>query len=78
MKKTRYIIKSNQKPPVIIYTDYSTAIPISKQTILNTTSTDKLNLRLIRASQYLSAFNLELRHKAGKSNIVPDALSRLL
>ena len=77
VKKTRHMIESNQKPPVIVYTDHSAAVPISKQTTLNTTSTDKLNLRLIRASQYLSSFNLELRHKAGKSNTVPDALSRL-
>lgn len=65
------------KPPVIVYADHSAAVPISKQTSLKTTSTDKLNLRLVRASQYLSAFNIELRHKAGKTNIVPDALSRL-
>ena len=71
------MIESNLKPPVIVYTDHSAAVPISKQTTLNTTSTNKLNLRLIRASQYLSAFNLELRHKAGKSNVVPNALSRL-
>ena len=77
VKKIRHMIESNLKPPVVVYTDHSAAVPISKQTTLNTTSTDKLNLRLVRASQYLSAFNLELRHKAGKSNIVPDALSRL-
>ena len=77
VKKIRHMIESNRKPPVIVYTDHSAAVPISKQTSLNTTSTDKLNLRLVRASQYLSAFNLELRHKAGKSNTVPDALSRL-
>ena len=52
-------------------------MPISKQTSLKTTSTDKLNLRLVRASQYLSVFNIELRYKAGKSNIVPNALLRL-
>lgn len=77
VKKVRHMIESNRKPPTIIYTDHSAAVPISKQTTLNTTSTDKLNLRLVRASQYLSSFNLELRHKAGKSNTVPDALSRL-
>lgn len=77
VKKIRHMLESNLKPPIVIYTDHSAAVPISKQTSLNTTSTDKLNLRLIRASQYLSAFNLELRHKAGKSNTVPDALSRL-
>ena len=77
VKKIRYMVDSTCKPPTIIYTDHSAAIPISKQTTLNSTSTDKLNLRLVRASQYLSAFNIELRHKAGKSNTVPDALSRL-
>ena len=77
VKKIRHMIESSLKPPVVVYTDHSAAVPISKQTTLNTTSTDKLNLRLVRASQYLSAFNLELRHKAGKSNTVPDALSRL-
>lgn len=77
VKKIRHMLESNLRPPVVIYTDHSAAVPISRQTSLNTTSTDKLNLRLVRASQYLSAFNLELRHKAGKSNTVPDALSRL-
>ena len=71
------MIDSTEKPPVIIYTDHSAAVPISRQTTLNTTSTNKLNLQLVRASQYLSAFNIELRHKAGKTNVVSDALSRL-
>ena len=78
VKKVRYIVEANLKPLVIIYTDYLAAVPILRQTLLNTASTNKLNLRLVRASQYLSSFNLELRYKAGKSNIVPDALSRLL
>ena len=78
VKKIRHIIKSSQKPPVVVYTNHSAAISISKQTILNISSTNKLNLRLIRAFQYLSSFNLELRHKAGKTNIVLNALSRLL
>ena len=50
---------------------------ISKQTSLKTTSTNKLNLRLVRASQYLLAFNIELRYQVGKSNIVPNTLLRL-
>ena len=62
---------------VIIYTDHSVAIFISRQTILIISSTDKLNLRLVRASQYLSSFNLILRHKIDKFNVVSDALSRL-
>ena len=77
VKKIRHLIESSQVPPVVVYTDHSAAVPISKQTTLTTSSTDKLNLRLVRASQYLSSFNLSIRHKAGKSNVVPDALSRL-
>ena len=77
VKKIRWMIDSILAPPVIIYTDHSAAIPISRQTTLTISSTDKLNLRLVRASQYLSSFNLILRHKAGKFNVVPDALSRL-
>ena len=77
VRKIRHMIESSKIPLTIIYTDYSAAIPISKQTSLTSLSTDKLNLRLIRASQYLSQFNLELRHKSGKENTVPDALSRL-
>jgi len=44
---------------------------------MTTASTDKLNLRLVRASDYIQRFDLELRHKPGKQHIVPDALSRL-
>ena len=40
-------------------------------------STKKLNLRLIRASEYLQRFRLDVRYKPGKSNTVPDALSSL-
>lgn len=78
VKKIRHMIESSSVPPVVIYTDHSAAVPISRQTTLTTSSTDKLNLRLVRASQYLSSFNLAIRHKTGKSNVVPDALSRLL
>ena len=41
-------------------------------------NTNKLNLRLVCASQYLSIFELDIRYKLGKKNIVPDTLSRLL
>jgi hypothetical protein len=32
---------------------------------------------LVRASNYLQQFNLNVHHKPGKEHIVPDALSRL-
>ncbi len=76
IKKIRYIIKASEYLTVI-YTDHSAAVAIVRQTSLNTISTEKLNLRLVRASEYLQRFRLDVRYKPGKSNIVPDTLSRL-
>ena len=45
---------------------------------MTTSSTAKLNLRFIRASEYIQRFrSLEFRHKSGKQHVVSDALSRL-
>ena len=76
LRKTRHLIDSACQPP-IIYTDHGAAVGISRQETLSTSSTDKLNLRLVRASEYIQRFNLIIRHKPGKKHIVPDALSRL-
>ena len=77
VRKVRHLIEASKQLPTIIYTDHSAAVPISRQTSLSSSSTDKLNLRLVRASQYLSQFDLVVKHKPGTSNVVPDALSRL-
>ena len=50
---------------------------IATQTTMKSVNSDKLNKRLIRASQYLSQFKMEIKHKPGRANIIPDALSRL-
>ena len=71
------MMKSIKKLSVVVYIDYSAAVSISRQISLTTSSTDKLNLRLVRASQYLSMFDLFVRHKANKTNIVSNTLSRL-
>ena len=76
VKKIRHMVEA-AKDYTIIYTDHSAAVSIVRQTSLNTTSIDKLNLRLVRASEYLQRFRLDVRYKPGKANIVPDALSRL-
>ena len=36
-----------------------------------------MNVKLIRISQFLRQFDLQVTHKPGKEHIVPDALSRL-
>ena len=76
LSKVRHMVES--APTTIVYTDHGAALGISKQTTLTTSSTAKLNLRLVRASDYIQRFrNLHFRHKPGKQHIVPDALSRL-
>lgn len=62
---------------IVIYIDYAIALDIVRQTSLITTSTNKLNFRLIRISNYLQRFNLDIRHKLDKQHIMSNALSRL-
>ena len=76
IRKIRHLIETS-KGPTIFYTDHGAALSIARQTTLSTSSTDKLNLRLVRASDYVQRFNIILRHKPGKQHTVPDALSRL-
>ncbi len=76
IRKIRHMIESSKKP-TILFTDHGSALGIAKQTSLTTSSTDRLNLRLIRASEYIQRFNIIIKHKPGKQHIVPDALSRL-
>lgn len=75
VRRIRHMIEAAVK--TIVYTDHVSNVSIVLQTILSTSNVDKLNPRLIRASQYLSQFPIEVRWKPGKSRIVPDALSRL-
>ncbi|SLM38758.1 reverse partial [Lasallia pustulata] len=76
IKKLCHLIDSTAKP-VIVYTDHSAITSIARQTTLSSSNTDKLNNRLIRASQYLAQFNIDVRYKPGKHHLVPDALLRL-
>jgi hypothetical protein len=76
VSKLRHLINSSPRP-TIVYTDHSAAIWIARQTSLITTSTEKLNLRLVRASAFLSQFDLDVRFRPGKEHVIADALSRL-
>lgn len=59
----------------VCFTDHAATVAIVKQKSLTTSSANILNLRLIRASQYLSQFKLKVVHKPGIIHVVPDALS---
>ena len=76
LKKIRHIMKSSISSS-IIYTDHDASLSIAKQTSLTTFFTDKLNLRLVRAFEYIQKFDLTIRHKSNKLHFVSNALSRL-
>lgn len=76
VRKIRYLIETASK--TIVVTDHSATAGIAKATSLKSVNVDTLNLRLSRASQYLSQFaSLFVIHKPGRLHVVPDALSRL-
>ncbi len=77
LKKTHHLIEAAEQS-TIIYTDHTAAVKIECQFSLNTTAVKKLNLRLVRASEYLQCFQLKIRYKSEKTNIIPDTLFRLL
>ena len=65
-------------PKTMVYTDHGSALPIAKQTTLSTSSTIRLNLRVVRASEYIQRFrNIEFRYKPRAKYIVLDVVSRL-
>lgn len=77
LRKICHLIKSI-KTLIIIYIDHEIALKIAKQINLFTFSTNKLNLRLVRAFDYIQRFSLIIRHKSEKLHVVLDALFRLL
>jgi hypothetical protein len=61
IKKMRNIIKSSTKS-IIFYINHSAVIDIVKIISLTSSNIDKLNNRFIRANQYLSQFQLDVRY----------------
>lgn len=74
--KTRHLIEAAETP-TIVYTDHGASLKIAKQTAFLISSTDKLNLRVIRTSDYVQRFPLVIKYKPSKHHIIPDAVSRL-
>jgi hypothetical protein len=60
-----------------IFTNHGVIIGIVKQKSIETESIKRSNLLLVRASNYLQSFNLEITHKPGIEHVVLDVLSRL-
>ena len=76
IRKIRHMIKSF-KVSFIFYTNHEASLKVAKQTSLTTSSTDKLNLRLVRVFDYIQRFDIFIRHKLKIIHIVSNALSRL-
>jgi hypothetical protein len=77
IKKIYYLIESSRNQLTIIFTNHSTLTEIIRQTSLSTFNIDELNLRLVRASQYLSILLINIKIKSEKFYIISNALSRL-
>ena len=76
LKKIKHLIESS-KTFDIVYIDHETTLTIAKQTSFTTFSIDKLNLRLIRISEYIQRFDLTIKHKSEILHVMLDTLSRL-
>lgn len=77
IQKLRHLIEAGNRR-VVIHTDHSATRDIAVSTKLKSSSTTRVNQKLIRAGQYLSQFpNIVWKYKKGKENTDADALSRL-
>ncbi|CZT25197.1 uncharacterized protein RCC_10926 [Ramularia collo-cygni] len=74
VKKIKHIVDA--APTVIAFTDHSAVVAMAKKTVIaNTVSPDRLNMRLVTVSTYLSQFdNLEVVFRPGKIHKIPDVL----
>ena len=76
VKKVRHMIETI-KNIIVVFTNHVVNTFIAKQTTMNSSNTDKLNFRLVRAFVYLSQFRLKMKYKSRKDHVVSNALSRL-
>ena len=67
----------NAKRITVIFTNHVANAFIVKQTTLNSENIDKLNFRFVRISAYFSQFDIDVKYKANKINIVSNVLSKL-
>ena len=77
VRKIKHMIESTEIFSIIIYTNHFAAVSINRQIIFTIFNSDKLNLRLVRTSQYLFDFNLSVKHKTDKANVMSDVLFKL-
>jgi hypothetical protein len=76
IRKIRHLVDDSEN--VCVFTDHQATKGIAAQENFRHSAPHRQNLRLVRASLYLSQFpQVKIFHVPGKLNVVPDALSRL-
>ena len=60
----------------MIYINHDVSLKIVKQITFKISLTNKLNLRLVKASNYVQRFNLKIRHKFEIQHVIFDVFSR--
>jgi hypothetical protein len=76
IRKIRHLVDDAKS--VVVFTDHQATTDIAWQTNFRHTTAHRQNLRLVRASLYLSQFpHMTVHYIAGRLNVIPDALSRL-
>ena len=71
------MIESCRKSSMIIFIDHAVTADLIKQISLTTFNTNKLNLRLVKTSQFLSALLIKIKIKSKKFHVISDVLFRL-
>jgi len=75
--KIQHLLDLSKIRSSIVFINHEVALEIVKQISLTIAFTNKLNLHLVRALNYIQRFDLELRYKSSKQYVVSNALSRL-
>ena len=76
VKRIRHFIEIF-KHVIVIYTNHAANSFIARQIKFINSSVNKFNMKLIRASAYLSQFRLDIRYKSDKEHIISNAFNRL-
>ena len=78
IRKCHHWMDACKSKPVFMFTDHIAILGMSNHTdIANSTAMSNKNLRLVRAMEYISMFDMRVLHKPGRQHQVPHALSRL-
>ena len=79
LKKIRHMIEIvDFALLIIVYINHDFVFEIVKQTTFFISFIDKLNLRLIKTSNYLQRFNLNIRYKSNKQHIMSNVFFKLV